>query len=200
MKRLNNKGISIVEIIVAVSLVSVVMVFLMNILISVNNANSTSQSMSIDLLNQALVTREIQSDFNSFMVKSVQKIEGNRTDNKIKDIPSDVIPQSAKNIKGFIVDFYLTSDKGYILYYEYNPNVSISSNTAGNNLRVFGYKRGNNKIMRETDTSVDSPNFSSKNDKTGNFTLYNLSLPLYGKDGYDYGLDLSYILNKSGTS
>ncbi|MFA6777572.1 MAG: hypothetical protein WCR80_03915, partial [Bacilli bacterium] len=59
----NTKGITIVEIIVSVTLVSIVLILLLSIFITVRNEDERNKISSNLLMNQVLIAREIESDF-----------------------------------------------------------------------------------------------------------------------------------------
>ena len=69
--RINNKGITLVEIIISVSLISIVLVFLFNMLIQVNNENSDNEIKSSYLVNQSTFTKQIQEDFLDFHLEEI---------------------------------------------------------------------------------------------------------------------------------
>ena len=67
----NNKGLTVTEIIISISLVSIVLIFLFNALITIKNTNENVSKASTELINQALVTRSIQNDFRTYELQNV---------------------------------------------------------------------------------------------------------------------------------
>ncbi|MDD2505316.1 MAG: hypothetical protein PHF21_03480, partial [Bacilli bacterium] len=59
----NNKGMTIVEIIISVTLVSIVLILLLSVLITVRGEDERGKATSDLLMNQALITKEIENDF-----------------------------------------------------------------------------------------------------------------------------------------
>ena len=63
MKKLNNKGVTLIELIVSLALISIVMVFIFNLLIDLKAEDSLSSKRSTDALNRSTIIRLIQNDF-----------------------------------------------------------------------------------------------------------------------------------------
>jgi len=57
-----KKGITLMEIIVSIALISIVMIFLFNVLANIRNEEVLSKRKSENLINQALVIKNIQDD------------------------------------------------------------------------------------------------------------------------------------------
>ena len=60
--KLNNKGITLVEIIISIALISIVLIFLFSLLITVNDMNTNSKVNSSYLVNKALIIKNIEED------------------------------------------------------------------------------------------------------------------------------------------
>lgn len=192
---MNKKGISITEIIISITLTSIVLVFLLNILITVRNENDKSNSESKLLINQSLITKDIETDFINLDLMGVSFC--NETD------INSVVPSSAStktlHCLRFNYNASLTKDSGYLLYYTYNYQET-------NKLNVVGYKRGSHLIMRETDlnpltSSINANNCTNNCGKIiqqcqDNTCSLSINLPLIGTDGGDYGINLSYVYDQ----
>ena len=61
--KLNNKGVSLTEIIISVTLVSLIIVYLLSMLISLRHESNTSKKISTLQTNQALLSNQIHNDF-----------------------------------------------------------------------------------------------------------------------------------------
>ena len=68
---MNNKGFTLVELIVSIGLISIVMVFLFNLLGNVKREESLSNSNNTDSLNRSMIIRVIQNDFIELNLRSV---------------------------------------------------------------------------------------------------------------------------------
>ena len=60
--KLNNKGITLIEIIISIVLVSIVLIFLFTLLISVKDMNTESEVNSTYLINKSLILKNIEED------------------------------------------------------------------------------------------------------------------------------------------
>jgi prepilin-type N-terminal cleavage/methylation domain-containing protein len=191
----NNKGMTIVEIIVSITLVSVVLVFLLNLLITVKGYKDKSQSASDLLINQALITKEAENDINNYGLTEISYCDDNILNGTSA---SKIIPSGASNIyclKLIFNDDLLTDNIGYLLQYTYQ----YSSTTTKN---VVGYKRGTNQVVRESSISMDPDVYKgsvSSSCSTNNYSNCSLKivLPVIGNDDNNYDITLTYIYQSS---
>lgn len=58
----NNKGMTLVEIIIAIALISIVLLFLFMLLVTVNDINTESEVNSSYLINKSLILKNIEED------------------------------------------------------------------------------------------------------------------------------------------
>ena len=75
---MNKKGMTLVEIIVAISLISVVMIFLFQVLITVINGNKRNNTKSQTLISKAIVMKAVEHDLDTFGLQdntSVKNVE-----------------------------------------------------------------------------------------------------------------------------
>lgn len=192
----NNKGLTITEIVISITLVSIVLVFLLNVLITVRNENNSSQSLSRLLINQALIIKDIETDFIDYELQQVNGCSDSViTENAHRIVPANADPISLHCLEFTFNEALVSENKGYLLYYSYKY-----SNTDSENLSVVGYKRGSHKIMRETDVAPSKePEFygTVNNLCSNNKCVLKINLPLLGSDGENYGINLSYVSNKT---
>ena len=59
---MNKKGITLVEIIISIVLISIVLIFLFSLLITVKDINDESEVNSTYLINKSLILKNIESD------------------------------------------------------------------------------------------------------------------------------------------
>jgi len=59
---MNNKGITLIEIIISIVLISIVLIFLFSLLITVNDINYESEVNSTYLINKSLILKNIEED------------------------------------------------------------------------------------------------------------------------------------------
>lgn len=66
----NNKGMTLVEIIISIALISIVLLFLFALLVTVNDINTESEVNSSYLINKSLILKNIEEDLSK--AKSIQ--------------------------------------------------------------------------------------------------------------------------------
>lgn len=192
---MNKKGMTLVEIIVSISLVTIVLVFLINLLITVKNFDNDTQNSSEMLINQAVITREVQKDFMDYGLVGVSACSA--SDITPNGIMSPV-PSGASNIYclKFTFDNTLVTDNiGYLLSYSYEYDGTHEKT-------MVGYKRGTNQIMREAYTTLNPTVSKGKvmsscsNDSFDQCSL-RIDLPIFDDNLNDYSITLTYIYDRS---
>lgn len=188
----NNKGITIVEIIVSVTLISIVLILLISVFITVRNEDETNKVSSNLLMNQVVITREIESDFIDLGLIEIASCADGGTGS---DTVLSVIPVSSsitKEAQGYCLKLIYNPSKtkdnvGYLLQYSYGFSTTEQIN-------VVGYVRGDKKILREIPVLSDENGFV-KNDCGDKVCAVSINIPVMSEEE-DYGVNLSYIFNK----
>lgn len=210
--KLNNKGISLVEIIISITLISIIIIFILGILINIRTEEQENKELSQLKLNQAIITKEIQTDFIERELIGVEACDDGGPN--LSDRQNDSIMSYIKTINNSIKDPDYESrclkliynpangedNVGYLLYYSYfygNPEESIQEDER---IYVTGYRRGNKSIIRETQTDINTE-ISSKAEiicslNNTNLCVVTINMPILAKNGDDYGINLSYISKK----
>ena len=132
---MNNKGFTLVEIIVSISLVSVVMIFLFQIITTIKNIYDKQNNKNDTKITVSVITREVERDLSSFGLVGVPTKTCDMTNNNI-------IPSTATNVKCIKLIYdgnNVKNNEGYIVYYQNNGKYFL------------GYKRGKGNII-ETQT------------------------------------------------
>ena len=80
---MNKKGITLVEIIISIVLVSIVLIFLFSLLITVKDINTSSEVNSTYLINKSLLLKNIEED-----LSKAESVNLGQCENGIKDIYS----------------------------------------------------------------------------------------------------------------
>lgn len=192
---MNKKGMTLVEIIVSISLVTVILAFLINLLITVKDFDNNTQNASEMLINQAVITREAQKDFIDYGLVGVSACTSE--DVTARGLLSPV-PSGATNIYclKFTYDSSLVTDNiGYLLSYTYNYD---GTNTKS----VIGYKRGTNQAMRDAYTTLNPATRKgtvSSSCSTQDYSKCSLriDLPVIDNNLNDYSITLTYIYDKN---
>ena len=192
---MNKKGLTLVEIIVSIGLISIVMVFLFQIIMTNKKANDRQNEKTDVLITTTIITREVEKDLESF---GLAKDKNNNLPIKpeickeedignIEDTRNNIVPNTAKNIKCLKIiydDLKVKNNEGYILYYENSDN---KNNDNKNNYKYFlAYKRGKGNVI-ETQT-VREISIPPKNDFVSEIINYDES------QGKGYSLNIKMII------
>lgn len=70
---MNNKGITLLEILISLVLISIVMIFLFSLISDLRNEDSLSKTRSVDAVNRSTIINIVQNDF---INKELIKVEG----------------------------------------------------------------------------------------------------------------------------
>lgn len=211
--KLNNKGITLIEIIISIVLVSIVLIFLFTLLISVKDMNTESEVNSTYLINKSLILKNIEEDIKSSDTIKITKCYSSSSDkeNTIKSfytnykLPRDTENQAVECLK-FI---YNNDDTNYahlaIYYYENKSNYVISyihGNTkttrflpsfVDNNVnKTTGNLKNNMFINIENNNNKIEWNGSKTDLNNTNKRLLKITIPIIGDDEKDYTILISY--------
>lgn len=177
---MNNKGFTLVEIIVSISLVSVVMIFLFQIISTIKNIYDKQNNKNDTKITVAVITREVEKDLSSFGLAEVPTKTCDMTNNNI-------VPSTATNVKCIKLIYNndnVKFNEGYVVYYENNGKYFL------------GYKRGKDNII-ETQT-VREITVAPKEDidiiTKENSDMASLKITLPVRDNNDnYDLVINYM-------
>ncbi len=187
---LNNKGITLVEIIVSVALISVVLIFLFYMLIQVNNENADNELRSSYLVNQASFIKQIEEDFIDYKLESItnecdiEKNSGETTKDTL--YLANINNTSEVKCLKFIYEDSLI-DYGYLFLYQREVNENL--------LPTLSYYRGDGfrqSVELEDYTWDESTSATSDTDTFSDCSLFTASIPIIGPDNNDYSINLSY--------
>ena len=67
---MNNKGFTLIELMISVALVSVVMIFTLNLLNDIRSEEEMGSNKTADLTNRTIITKQVQADFDNHQVVS----------------------------------------------------------------------------------------------------------------------------------
>ena len=213
----NNKGMTIIELITAIVLVSIILVFMLNLLITLQNFSVQNQNETDLLVNQAVIIKAIEKDINEYKLKGVANcnIEDLVYSKKYPVVPEEIYNAALKKVNNtalnnnetmLLSNFYclkLTFDEeiiedniGYLVQYSYNYN----NNTVKN---VVGYKRASNQTIRESKIKMNSNNNKGKVTSSCSIGVYEncslkIVLPIYDEIGNSYDIIATYIYKYNG--
>ena len=211
--KLNKKGVTIVEIIISIALISMVLIFLTVLLIKVNDLNKNSDVNSTYLISKALVVKNVEEDIKDIDSIEVSKCEPKDVVNKI--ISSDEIVASvgdeetpfgcvkisyevnSKTKDNYIIIYYSTSQKKY----DEDENGELKTIDGG---YVIFYYNGSPAIRRSLpDFEINNEGFSNDDiefdkavltdgESSDIPTFHKITIPIVGSDGKDYSIIISY--------
>lgn len=216
--KLNKKGITLVEIIISIALISIVLIFLFSLLVDVKDMNDEADLNSTYLINKSLMLKNIEEDLdkvNSLTLNTCQINDFYTTYPKIETINEgdySYFKQSDENIN--IIKKRLASEcikftfddntNGFLGIYYYQDKSSY----------VISYIHGNKKATRllpefekynVKDEKIKAGfeiKYSNSIDVTGrqvmgevslnNDIFHKIEIPIIGSDGKDYSILISY--------
>lgn len=182
---MNKKGFTLVEIIVSISLVSVVMIFLFQIITTIKNIYDKQNNKNDIKITVAVITREVERDLSSFGLVRVPTKTCDMANNNI-------IPSTATNVKCIKLIYdgnNVKNNEGYIVYYQNNGKYFL------------GYKRGKDNII-ETQTVREinvAPKedviISTVNSEDNGLSSLKMVVPI-SKDNKKYDLVINFVDSK----
>ena len=212
----NNKGISIVEIIISITLISIILVFLFTMLITVKNEDDKSKHVANMLVNQALIIKEIETDFIDYELTDIASCSDCGTppcDDSIKSILPQTTAVSLVDAspKGNCLKLIYNPAKfqnlsstdpeniGYLTRYSYRYSGTISDPKY---IEVVSYRRGEKSLVREIRSLEASGEISPITGTVlqkcgGNACAISIDLPISDDDGEDYGVHLGYVYDQT---
>ncbi len=128
-KILNNKGMTLVEIILSIGLVSIVMVQVLNILVDLKDEQLLGKDKTKDLTNRSVIMKTVQEDFMNRTIKSVYKCVTPPVINEydVKSCVEIVYDASAGSVEKYDLITAKrknsTDDTDYFIYGQFSPSV-----------------------------------------------------------------------------
>lgn len=214
---MNKKGMTLVEIIIAIVLISIVLIFLFSLLITVKDINDESEVNSTYLINKSLILKNIEEDLSKADSVELQMCDpeapGRETVTAIYsgyNSSLDYFNGIGEEYKAYnCIKFVYnedTNDVGFLGIYYYKNKESYVISYIHGNVKATRVLPDYEKVPKNISTDdsmriintwthngskIDSSYFSSGiqlND--GEFHVINI--PIIGPDGKDYGINISY--------
>lgn len=214
MKKNNNSGMTIVEVLVSVVIISLVMSLLFTLLIQVQRANSATAEKSSLLISQAVITKAIEADMIEIGVHGVSLCEPsdfNFSDTLIDKSEGYVCVKLEYNSSydiadlGYLMVYKQNADKydnpSWVLRYErgYYDDCKVDQVPSGGDAWVGSYS----VVQKlDSDISLSSDNkavlsYSANYDSSAPYTeqrmnYASLNIPIYDSNEFHYDIDLSF--------
>lgn len=201
---MNNKGITLTEIIISIALISIVLVLLFSLLVTVNDTNEESKINSTYLINKSLILKSIEEDltkdtdgitlrtceasdiYSSYTTTNLD-LEYQASECIMIDYDNDINTENAK-----LGIYYYLNKKSYVISYINNEK---KSTRLLNEFEKFNVENGmlNNKMKITLNNESNSCNYdtlySCSNIDKG---FMSINIPIIGSDGKDYSIIISY--------
>lgn len=194
--KLNNKGVTLVEIIISIVLISIVLVFLFVMLIQVNNETEENEVRASYLIDQASYIKQIEEDFLDYKLKQIRKlcpslIDGLAINKKCLRFTYDNIDSaSGDDINSYLFLYERDKPDGeketVLSYYRDENDANNFRQTIV--LEDFNWDDNSASAIINNNTETVLLNINGNNCSQ----TYSASLPLIGPDGNDYSINLSY--------
>ena len=208
---MNKKGITLVEIIISIVLISIVLIFLFSLLVTVNDINKESEVNSTYLINKSLILKNIEEDLSK--ATNVQlgscSINNFYTSYNTDALSTELKANRCLNFKfnegtseesnAYLGIYYYkrsdtNSDKnGYVISYIHEktnvratrqlPDFELNNVDSSGSLKLE-WKYNNTEEITST--------FSQT---LNNNKFHKINIPIIGSDGKDYSINISYYKN-----
>lgn len=218
---MNNKGITLIEIIISIVLISIVLILLFSLLISVQDINYESRVNSTYLINKSLMIKNIEEDFDKANTIHLEKCEIDEEDfyqgyGKSTATEPYYFPQissggndpvyTANNCLKFKYEkgtpdesnaylgiYYYNSKKMYVISYVHGTHKSTRTLPEYEKMpvNIDSLNNANEKYWTYNGTEINSTFFTSEHELTYD-EFHNIYIPIIGIDGKDYSLNISY--------
>lgn len=208
---MNKKGMTLVEIIISIALISIVILFLFSLLINVKDINEESEVNSSYLIMKALIIKNIEEDMSEISDKlTIKKCENKDDSSKpgITQIYSNWAPDSnvTNSDKWLCINFYYADKieeepKDHLLGIYYYSNAKNNHGTSGS--YVISYISSNKTTRLLNDFVVSKqqsgnlsisfkPLINPASIGDSNKYFLNINIPLIGTDNKDYSINIPY--------
>lgn len=217
--KLNKKGITLVEIIISIALISIVLVFLFSLLVDVKDMNDEASINSDYLINKALILKNIEEDLdkadslklntceiNDFYTTYPKNINiTSTTPYFVKEANEDANVIKKRQANECISFDFGNNDIAYLgIYYYKNKDSYVISYIHGNTkatrllpeFEKYNVKDGTIKDgfeIKYSNSSEPTKLYIEINAITLDKDIFHkIEIPIIGSDGKDYSILISY--------
>ncbi len=176
---MNNKGFTILELIISLAILSIATVFMLTTIMSLKDTEEANGVDTKALLNQAIISSTINADINKYGLDSV---ETNTDFDSNSDIQSSNVLEGKKIIFKFLND----STKELVLY-----NIEDSKTTSiyyGKDYQTVDFKRTLPDGFYFKKTEISTKTFQGK------YKYYKITIPLTNEK-HNYDIEIYYYPN-----
>lgn len=178
MKR-NNKGVTIVELVVSISILTIIVLFLFQLIISLKEVYNSSGIKTEMLNKQAIINREINDDLNTKQLELARSCSSNT---EVIDCISFYFKDGTSKKLEFIKK--TDNSPAYLIYGDYKTALVDDSD--------YNFNTSSYNIKATTITDVTN---------LTNDSILSINIPIIHPDiNEDYGIHLVYQYNSNNTS
>ena len=200
----NNKGMTLVEIIISIALISIVLLFLFILLVTVNDINTESEVNSTYLINKSLILKNIEEELSKANSISLSSCNINdfytgyeaykntlETKNKTTRCISLKYLDNVGNQIGtpaYIAIYYYKNKTEYVISYIHD-SIKATRLLPDFEEIPFNISASNDFILKLGESTCGS-NLSGCSNVNNSFST--ITIPLIGPDEKDYSIIISY--------
>lgn len=202
--KLNKKGMTLVEIIISIALISIVLVFLFSLLVDVKDMNDEASINSDYLINKALILKNIEEDLDKATTElKINTCEiGNfyttydtyKNDLEVKQKANECINFDFGDSKAYLGIYYYKNKDSYVISYIHGDTKATrllpefekyNVDDSGNIKFGFEIKYSNSSGITKTYNEINAiPLYKD--------IFHKIEIPIIGSDGKDYSILISY--------
>lgn len=208
--KLNKKGMTLVEIIISIALISIVLVFLFSLLVDVKDMNDEASINSDYLINKALILKNIEEDLDK-ATKATTELKINtceikdfyttydiyKTDLEDKQKANECISFDFGDNKAYLGIYYYKNKDSYVISYIHGDTKATRLLPEFEKYNVDKQngiiKSGFEIKYSNSDNTTDTTNVQITGEtKLENGIFHKIEIPIIGSDGKDYSILISY--------
>ena len=201
--KLNKKGMTLVEIIISIALISIVLVFLFSLLVDVKDMNDEASINSDYLINKALILKNIEEDLDGSDSLTLNTCAINafyttydtyKDDLEDKQKASECISFDFGDSKAYLGIYYYKNKNSYVISYIHGDTKATrllpefekyNVDDSGNIKSGFEIKYSNSSGITKTYNEINAiPLYKD--------IFHKIEIPIIGSDGKDYSILISY--------
>lgn len=219
--KLNKKGMTLVEIIISIALISIVLIFLFSLLVDVKDMNDEASINSDYLINKALILKNIEEDLDGSDSLTLSTCEiGNfyttydtyKNDLEVKQKASECIKFTFDNDDSkvaYLGIYYYKNKNSYVISYIHGdtkatrllPEFEKYNVDKQNGIIKSAFEiKYSNSDDQTTECNLNGNdeekkcNFIKNNtaNSLGENIFHKIEIPIIGSDGKDYSILISY--------
>lgn len=183
MKRLNKRGISMVEMIVSIALISVVIIFLMNLFLNIRMTYNLSKTASNYEIVVSSIIKAVGSDIEKYGLYDVKTGEDSLT-----LIYDDYRPTKLSERIQKVIRVTKSDNDIYTISYGYEKDTTVDMTSSE---RVTNVKRD----LPEGATMADSNliELDKIYNNTSSKVIVDIKIPIYDENGNNYSINIDGI-------